>query len=1186
MQRIDPTKTKEKLSDEYDTYDLDGDGLMMRGDLDQFIRQHYYFDPNHVKAVLAIFGDGLVMTFQDFKKMFDMLQGDFSILTSKKLIDLAEQLRNEMKEHQKSLIRGFNKIEGYFVLGRRNKNNVRRQSMAILPPNAVRDAEEQSEEEDFDENGSGNGMNEEVQEPKSPRTQFLRQSQVIDTVLSQGYLSKRGRHNKKFRMRYFILTADGVLMYYESERDFIKEEKPLGVIDLTCEGRISSHEGESDMDDEGFLFRLSVKGGRIYHLRSTAADERKMWTEAFQAVFRNKRRQSEANKKGKRESGNFGILYPPEGWLEKRGRMNPSYKRRYFRLVNTFPPELRYYKTNDAEAKCKGLIVLQPSEDSIEEGIKKGHHFTVLGQKERIFHLRALDEMQAGLWINTLRKACKRAQRSTMKKSDRALNLDIVEEEDDDMNKMYVPTAGGGLSRLQNDPNFKGSKTSLLSGAKSKSQLGRRRKPHHRRTVRSSTRRSPTTSNSDILLSSPDVQQDKSFHLLNTPTTTQLKVRSDEDALSGNDGKTDSDITTENISRLPRRDSEESRRKRLVELKAQLEDLIDKKKKLVSLNGKPKSKKKSNSGKSIDGFLGEGFGFVSNTSIRVRTNDVREVNKAEEEKYRKRLEEIEAKQTEVKDRIKAVKTMMRKARANRARNKASHFSFDDKLPTESSMHGPTGDEREKREDIREEISAAKKLMEESFDARIHVMTELWQVQLRERENMQRSRYLEEVKIMRQAHSEEIKRLKQQLAKAGSSLVGMREELLISQRAAERTLEEKIMNKELELEKRMAESREKGELKHRVEIQNVRDEAQVELKVLLKKIEETASDEKKKELEAVKEEEKKLREEIEELRAFVQASKGAEERYKSTEVELKAVQAKAEHVQAEMRKEAASKEKEMIKQLEQLRMDLADVQRREEKSRKRLIKAKASLATEQNAMAERTKELSNTQRRQWEARERSLQQEVNRLTLSLQEEQNSYARLKEGHDQRKVQARELVKAYEERENGLRKEFEQMKSRVKIKVQRREAELLREIDKLKGHLKNALENQKNTHQALEKSKKEIKSLETRLSPDQQSRVGSTTTTFGGGMTTTSTSGGSQGEGLMTIKGPLKSLRGRHYGHTHEMRERVAKEVAASIGIFKERVKALKAEAERSKKSSRRKNSRRSAPSEKEQVFEADL
>eukprot|EP00954_Amorphochlora_amoebiformis_P003539 274039-Amorphochlora_amoeboformis.AAC.1 len=70
-------------------------------------------------------------------------------------------------------------------------------------------------------------------------------------------------------------------------------------------------------------------------------------------------------------------------------------------------------------------------------------------------------------------------------------------------------------------------------------------------------------------------------------------------------------------------------------------------------------------------------------------------------------------------------------------------------------------------------------------------------------------------------------------------------------------------------------------------------------------------------------------------------------------------------------------------------------------------------------------------------------------------------------------------------------------------------------------------------------EIKSLETRLSPDQQSRVGSTTTTFGGGMTTTSTSGGSQGEGLMTIKGPLKSLRGRHYGHTHEMRERVAKE-----------------------------------------------
>jgi len=88
-------------------------------------------------------------------------------------------------------------------------------------------------------------------------------------MIKQGYLSKRGEWNKRYKRRFFRLF-DGSLQYYSN----CKSLKSKGSILLKGSTLIAQSE-----DNEPNGFQIRVKKGRTYRIKAETAKERNEWLE-------------------------------------------------------------------------------------------------------------------------------------------------------------------------------------------------------------------------------------------------------------------------------------------------------------------------------------------------------------------------------------------------------------------------------------------------------------------------------------------------------------------------------------------------------------------------------------------------------------------------------------------------------------------------------------------------------------------------------------------------------------------------------------------------------------------------------------------------------------------------------------------------------------------------------------------
>lgn len=165
--------------------------------------------------------------------------------------------------------------------------------------------------------------------PKCNRPSPTTGQSSLALPIHQGDLRKRGRINKAFQDRYFVLKGNGQLCYYDSERSFANGCKAKGFLSV-INSRIETLKGP---DVTGFLWALSDEHGRILELLSSTSSDRKQWIAMIEL-----------------HSTRYSQKAEPmcQGVMRKRGRVNTSYQNRFFVLFSN--GRLCYYEDeNDFE---------------------------------------------------------------------------------------------------------------------------------------------------------------------------------------------------------------------------------------------------------------------------------------------------------------------------------------------------------------------------------------------------------------------------------------------------------------------------------------------------------------------------------------------------------------------------------------------------------------------------------------------------------------------------------------------------------------------------------------------------------------------------------------------------------------------------------------------------------------------
>jgi len=212
---------------------------------------------------------------------------------------------------------------------------------------------------------------------------------------------------------------------------------------------------------------------------------------------------------------------------------------------------------------------------------------------------------------------------------------------------------------------------------------------------------------------------------------------------------------------------------------------------------------------------------------------------------------------------------------------------------------------------------------------------------------------------------------------------------------------------------------------------------------------------------------------------LETSSEALDQLRTVEARLNELRAQAQAAQQAYRADAETREREMKKEMEELRSRLDSTEARARKDQLSLEQAKQALQEEQKRRL--TQETANPQgisvgeKEEWADRERELRHEVERLSSRLLSEEEESNKLKKGHQQLRERAKAMYASFKEREALMRLGYEEMKERVKGKVKAREGELLAEIDALKGHLKEALDNQQRSQADLEASRRALGEME---------------------------------------------------------------------------------------------------------------
>ena len=180
-----------------------------------------------------------------------------------------------------------------------------------------------------------------------------------------GWLFKLGDKHKTWRRRWFLLS-EGVLYYFK----VVPEFTPIASIDLHV----------SRLQEGGQPHELQlVTPDRIFSLRAESEELAAQWLAAFRQ----------------------GVQI--EGWLEKRGRFNTSYRRRWF-VADMMQMTLCYFKEPPEFAPLGNIAMssLAARPQRMDGALKSRSHCFQLQTAGRVYYLSAQGEQEVSQWVTWL----------------------------------------------------------------------------------------------------------------------------------------------------------------------------------------------------------------------------------------------------------------------------------------------------------------------------------------------------------------------------------------------------------------------------------------------------------------------------------------------------------------------------------------------------------------------------------------------------------------------------------------------------------------------------------------------------------------------------------------------------------------------------------------------------------------
>jgi len=217
-------------------------------------------------------------------------------------------------------------------------------------------------------------------------------SPLTPKVIHSGWLTKRGAVRKSWKHRWFVVTANKEMKYYTTG----KAETCLGVIDLS---RVLSI---SPTDEKGVKPNsLSLTTAeRVWVLSAESPEALSKWLHMLEVCVGVAKR----------------LVTSQEGYLNKKGKYNKNWKRRYFALGKGW---LFYFATEDDCQKFKRIAFFSekvfrlaffkyvrgsiPLEQAETEQVQGFARQITISTPQRVFHIEAENENDLNAWINAIR---------------------------------------------------------------------------------------------------------------------------------------------------------------------------------------------------------------------------------------------------------------------------------------------------------------------------------------------------------------------------------------------------------------------------------------------------------------------------------------------------------------------------------------------------------------------------------------------------------------------------------------------------------------------------------------------------------------------------------------------------------------------------------------------------------------
>lgn len=111
---------------------------------------------------------------------------------------------------------------------------------------------------------------------------------TLKKIVFEGILTKRGFWNPDFKERYFVLTEDGNLQYFEEQSQKHHSELALGVIHLGCKFTLASVAAANIHDSTEIILTVSNiehSHARSYVMQATTKLAQQQWIIAIKKIL-------------------------------------------------------------------------------------------------------------------------------------------------------------------------------------------------------------------------------------------------------------------------------------------------------------------------------------------------------------------------------------------------------------------------------------------------------------------------------------------------------------------------------------------------------------------------------------------------------------------------------------------------------------------------------------------------------------------------------------------------------------------------------------------------------------------------------------------------------------------------------------------------------------------------------------